>query len=166
MFSKCFWVFIISITLILFNCQFENQPTQLPSDEEVQNLDKKIIKGEWITFTGDLSGSQQVLGCCPNAGPFPAYTMTLSGEELPNGTYDGEIFMNILMTGKGKNKVKSYIVQFWTNALYLEVRGGVIQEDKINKITTVTFTDETCEIDVSGEVNIVTVSFTLIREQL
>ena len=35
---------------------------------------------EWITFTGDLMGSQEVEGCCPNAGPFPEYTMALSFE--------------------------------------------------------------------------------------
>ena len=165
MFTKLLWVFLISITMFLFNCQLENQPTQLPEDFEVQSLDKKIIEGEWITFTGDFAGSQQVIGCCPNAGPFPAYTMTLSGP-LPAGDYNGQIFMNILMTGKGKDKEKSYIVQFWTNELYLEVRGGNIQTDNRNKITTVTFTDEPCEIDVDGNINIVDVSFTLIREQL
>jgi len=36
---------------------------------------------ECIVFTGDLEtvpGSEVVEDCCPNAGPFPAYKMSLS----------------------------------------------------------------------------------------
>jgi hypothetical protein len=111
-----------------------------------------------ITFVGDLEGSQEVQGCCPNAGPFPEYTMTLSGIFSEPGTYEGRIFMNVF--GRGKNK--SYIVQFSTNTMFLEVIGGVIQEDKKSKLTTVTVTNEPCVIDG----NTILVSFVLTREQL
>ena len=57
--------------------------------------------GELITFTGDLVGEETVEDCCPNAGPFPAYTMTLKGpDDFPKGpfpdgiagTHGGHIF--------------------------------------------------------------------------
>ncbi len=53
---------------------------------------------ELIVFTRDLEGSQDVAGCWPNAGPFPAYTMTFDvpafpALELPElvGNYDGKL---------------------------------------------------------------------------
>jgi hypothetical protein len=58
-------------------------------------------KVEQIEFTGDLAGWQTVEGCCPNAGPFPEYTMTLGGD-LPDGTYDGQLFINYY--GAGQNR--------------------------------------------------------------
>jgi hypothetical protein len=142
---KTISVLMISMTLILVSCQHDGSPTQNTSDSETQSLSKKPPKppmeGTWITFTGELQGHQEVFGCCPNAGPFPEYEMTLSVEELPAGTFDGNIFMNYY--GAGRNK--SYIVQFWwtepsTKKTWIEVRGGVIEEDRKNKITTVTFT--------------------------
>jgi hypothetical protein len=164
MITKVFSTLILSVTLILISCQYESQPTQNPSDLELQSFNKpKGEKGEWITFVGDLVGAQEVIGCCPNAGPFPEYTMTLSGD-LPPGTYDGHIFMNVFIVGKGKNREKLYIVQFWTNSLSLEVIGGVIQEDKKTKITTVTFKNEPCYIN--DNTTPVYVSFTLTRKWL
>ena len=66
---------------------------------DTESLSKKPEKPERITFTGDLSGQEDILGCCPNAGPFPEFTMTLSGA-LPAGTYNGNIFMNVYGAGK------------------------------------------------------------------
>jgi hypothetical protein len=73
---------------------------------------------ELIVFTGDLQGWAHVEGCCPNAGPFPGYTITLpeplvddsvSPEIVyPAGTYDGTLFMN----SYGAGHVSEYIVQF------------------------------------------------------
>ena len=142
---KTISVLMISMTLILVSCEYESQPTQNTSESETQSLSKKPQKGTLIIFTGELQGNQIVFGCCPNAGLFPEYTMTLSGE-LPAGTYDGNIFMNTFGTGRNK----AYIVQFsWTEIgsdYFIEIIGGVIQEDKKNKTLTATFTDTPCQI--------------------
>ena len=104
-------VLMFSMTLVFVSCEYESQPTQNTSDSETQSLSKKggKLKPELIIFKeGDLEGNQTVFGCCPNAGPWPTYTMTLSGP-LPDGTYDGHIFMN----STGRQSPGDYIVQFW-----------------------------------------------------
>ena len=119
---------------------------------------------ECISFLGpDLVGSQQVEGCCPNAGPFPTYTM-----ELPNGLgsnspgiYIGQLFINYY--GVGRNK--KYIVQFGNDdiGMGMEIIGGDIVYDKKTKVLTVTFTpgNSTCTDHVAGIT--VPVEFTLVR---
>lgn len=105
-------------------------------------------KPECIVFTGDLQsveGGTEIIGCCPNAGPFPAYTMTLNVVGIPYGTYDGQLFINSLRT----EEVTGYIVQFmtwnWDNDTpgnddyFFEIRGGDVVKDRKNKVTTVTF---------------------------
>ena len=91
---------------------------------------------ECIVFTQDLQGGQVVEGCCPNRGPFPAYEMTLAGgilTDIPGGEYSGNVFMNQY----GPGRTRQYIVQFWTpdDALFLEVKGGVVREETKNKLT-------------------------------
>ena len=92
--------------------------------------------GECIVFIGDLEGKQVVEGCCPNRGPFPVYTMTLSDGILtgiPGDEYPGNVFMNQW----GPGRTRQYIVQFWTpkDELFLEVKGGVVLEETRNKLT-------------------------------
>ncbi len=75
-------------------------------------------KTELIVFTGDLQGWAHVEGCCPNAGPFPEYTITLPYDLVddsvppeivyPAGTYNGELFINIDGVGQDSEN----IVQF------------------------------------------------------
>ena len=96
---------------------------------------------ESIVVTGDLAGGQEVEGCCPNAGPFPEYTLTLTknltfadGTHFAAGPYDGHVFMN-------DDKF-----QFWTegwpnNHICIEIYGGEIYKDKKNKTLTVIFDD-------------------------
>ena len=119
---------------------------------------------ELITFVGDLAGGHVVEGCCPNNGPFPAYTMTLSkafGKEL-SGTHLGQLFMNV----KGTKRSQEYKVQFWNSAFFLEIVGGEIENDKKNKILTVRFTNEVCKVrDASGESEVF-VTFDLTRTRL
>jgi hypothetical protein len=112
-----------------------------------------------------LEGSQTVEGCCPNAGPFPAYNeLTLSGS-LPGGTYDGNIFMN----GFGRRAEWDYKFQFWwgeepDNCYFIEIRGGESNYDKRTKILTVTFADEAMTIiHPAGDSTYVNVSFILTR---
>ena len=126
---------------------------------------------EWIQFTGDLVGGQMVEGCCPNAGPFPEYTMTLKfGSSyfppyFPPGTYDeGWLFINTY--GAGRNR--KYKVQFWWNYdldLGIEIIGGVIEGDKKTKVLTVTFTNEECVHIKSGD-PIAVVTFKLVRRPI
>jgi hypothetical protein len=114
---------------------------------------------EWIVFDGDLSGEQEVEGCCPNAGPFPEYRMTLSFDvgDLA-GTYDGQLFINTYGTGRNRE----YIVQFWNDEIGIEIIGGVIVYDRKNKVLTVTFEDEEC-VDIETGDHIAWVTFTLVR---
>jgi len=120
-------------------------------------------KTEWIAFTGDLIGDQSVEGCCPNAGPFPAYTMTLTfavdENHLP-GTYDGQLFINRYGAGRDHK----YKVQFWNDddGIAIEIIGGEIFDDKKNKILRVSFTDEMCVNLNTGEA-IGDVTFELVR---
>ena len=119
-------------------------------------------KTEWIAFDGDLVGGQAVEGCCPNAGPWPEYAMTLSFEvgDFQSDTYYGQLFINYY--GAGRNQ--KYIVQFWndTTGIGIEIIGGVIVEDRKNKVTTVTFTNEMC-VDLWSGTPIKVVNFTLVK---
>ena len=121
-----------------------------------------VPKAEWIAFSGDLAGGQIVEGCCPNAGPFPLYTMTLNdGEDgLPDGTYEGQLFINRYGAGRDQK----YVVQFWNDSLEVEIIGGVIDYDRRNKVTTVTFTDELCR-HLETKQRIAVVSFVLVRSR-
>jgi hypothetical protein len=166
--------FIFLFSLVLFDCsQKESSPV---ASEEANNLFKgkpdknpKSEKSELITFEGDFDGSQEVVNCCPNAGPFPEYTMTLSGP-FPPEMSGREISGNIFMNRFGRNLPWAYKVQFWwtenNKEIFLEVRGGVIQKDRRNKITTVTFTRDTCEIWIDNALTEkVLVDFTLTRTE-
>ncbi len=101
---------LFTLSLVLVAC--ETQPVGVDTpDAQFAKVGKgkpdkpdkpgnKPASGELITFTGDLAGGQMVEGCCPNRGPNPEYTMTLSGafedisgEDL-SGTHTGNIFMN------------------------------------------------------------------------
>lgn len=102
------------------------------------------IKAECIVFTGALDtveGSEVIEGCCPNAGPFPVYGMTVLGED-----YVGELFIN----NYGAGRDHSYIVQFWNEVVEFEIIGGVIDNDKKNKVLTVTFVNEEATLWRSG----------------
>jgi hypothetical protein len=124
---------------------------------------------ELIVFTEDLSGWQEVEGCCPNAGPFPRYTMILNFAvgEFPAGTeFDGQLFLNSYRSGHDRK----YMVQFWNNHdepghVAIEIIGGEIYEDKKNKTLTVIFTNEDC-VDLHTKELITPVSFTLVRTPL
>jgi len=179
--SKNISVLVLSITLILVSfilvsCNYDGLPTQNTSDLETLRLSKPKkpnIHSENITFTGDLVGSQEVEGCCPNAGPNPVYTMTLS-DKFPEGflgTHTGNIFMNSF----GRNMEWDYKVQFWWGEggdgydyeYFIEIRGGVAHKDKKTKILTVTFIDVPCyKIWNRGDLltETVIVSFTLTRD--
>jgi hypothetical protein len=125
---------------------------------------------ELITFTGDLAGSDEVEGCCPNAGPFPAYKMTLSSLAFPDGIsgeHDGNIFMNSL----GRRVEGDYMVQSWWGAepddYFIEIRGGELEYDKRNKVLAVTFEEESMTIrHADDDPTSVDVTFAVTREPI
>jgi len=96
-------------------------------------------------FVTNFLGSETVDGCCPNAGPYPEYELTLTmdlvgtdGTHYLAGTYDGQVFMNGYRVGKDR----MYKVQFWTEGpdhICIEIYGGVRDYDKKTKVLTVTF---------------------------
>ena len=108
----------------------------------------KKTKAECILFTGDLLGMAEVEGCCPNAGPFPAYTMTLDLHDANGndyvGDYVGQLFMSFAPD-------EEYKVQFWNwdsdneipgvGNIFFEIYGGDIIYDRKSKFLNVTFTD-------------------------
>lgn len=155
-------VAILTVALVLIGVDF------IESQVKTQGKPDKPgkTKTEWIAFEGDLVGGQAVDGCCPNAGPWPAYTMMLKfkvPDFLPDIFYDGQLFINYY--GAGRNQ--KYKVQFWNNetGLFIEIIGGVIERDRKNKVLTVTFTDEEC-VDGWTGARIAYVTFTLVRHPI
>ena len=142
------------------------------TDQEVTTQGKPDKPGkptnvEWIQFTGDLEGGQPVVGCCPNAGPFPEYTMTLMKDvgHIPAGIYNGNLFTKSFSTGgKKADRQEGYKVQFWMEGcdFAFEIRGGVIDFNKWNRVLTVTFTDVLCEDFCTGQ-PLAELTFTLVR---
>lgn len=102
-----------------------------------------------IIFEGDLDGHAIVEGCCPNAGPNPPYTMTVTrhlgidgGPQVPAGTYDGFIFMNFF----GTRKNQQYYVKFWGASssspglnVAFGIKGGIIYQEKKSDVLFVDF---------------------------
>jgi hypothetical protein len=66
------------------------------------------------------------------------------------------------MNSTGRQSPGDYLIKFWAETLYLEIRGGEKQYDRRNKILTVTFTNAQCVID--GDT--LWVNFTLTRTKL
>jgi len=122
-------------------------------------------KTEWIEFEGDLAGGQAVERCCPNAGPFPAYTMTLAkdvGCVPADTTINGYLFINGY--GAGRPKDRQYIVQFGTGdcVVAMKIIGGVLDFNKWDRVLTVTFEDVLCEDWCTGQ-PLTELTFTLVR---
>jgi hypothetical protein len=142
-------------------------------------------KPECIVFTDNpadfedpdhvwLEGGQDcaIVGCCPNAGPAPAYTMTLhnlcfpspdgtdEGDCYTEVTIDGYLFLNTqIIRNPGGPRIKKKIVKFWTwdgyngvapganglhgfNDFFFEIRGGTWTEDKKVAVKPVEFWNE------------------------
>ena len=160
-------ILIFFLPLIFVTCEYDSQPTENKSSDEDQVLTKKPVTGELITFTGDLEGNETVVGCCPNAGPNPEYTLTLNNPPFPaeiSGTYvNGEIFMN----STGRQSPGDYLVKYWAGSMYLEIRGGEKQYDRRNKILIVTFEQVPCEIWIDDVLtDTVPIDFVITRTRL
>jgi hypothetical protein len=162
---------VFTLSLVLVACEAQPVGVDTPDAQFAKgdnpNKPPRPPSGELIIFEGDLTGGQEVAGCCPNAGPFPVYTMTLSGPFPPeiSGQRTGHIFMNSF----GRKAQWDYMVQFWLGEepeddYFIEIRGGEKEYDRRNKILTVTFTEERMTItDPGGNSTDVFVSFSLTR---
>ena len=163
------FVGVFCIAMLIVSGAYAGKPPKDPKPPRPGNITK-----DCIVFTGDLESVPDgtvVEGCCPNAGPFPAYTMKLNVIGIPLDTYEGHLFINGLRT----EEVTGYIVQFWTwnwdddipgnDDYFFEIRGGDVGRDRKNKVTTVKFESEDCVHLETGEY-IDTVSFTLVRTRL
>jgi len=129
-----------------------NNPNKPPKSDN-----PKKTKAECIVFGGALEGMAKVEGCCPNAGPFPAYTMTLDLPDeddddlndvygIPYGetAFDGQLFMNFAAD-------QGYKVQFWNwdsdneipgvGDIFFEIYGGDIIYDRKSNFLHVDFSD-------------------------
>ena len=162
---------LFALPLVLVACDTQpvgvNTPDAQFAKGEKPSKPPRPTSAERITFTGDLAGEENVAGCCPNAGPFPAYKMIFS-ETFPEGIpgeHAGHIFMNSL----GQKAPGDYLVQFWweeepDTGYFVEIRGGEKEYDKRTKILTVTFSEEEMTIiHPDGDETYVDVSFSLIR---
>jgi hypothetical protein len=120
--------------------------------------DEPDSKAECIKFTGDLTsaGDTIISGCCPNAGPWPAYDMYLSTDSRLDGEPDEVIHGYVFMNGFGvPAPYEGYMVQFWTwdvdtetpgtGDFFFEIRGGTLVSQKVkqHRTLTVNFNEET-----------------------
>jgi hypothetical protein len=164
------------VALLVVSGAIAGKPDKPPKPEKPDETAK-----EWIAFSGDLVGGQEVEGCCPNAGPAPGYTLTLpyglgvKGDPTycPPGRYDGHIFMNFWGAGRDQQ----YLVRFRgvneaMDSISIEITGGVIEKDRKNKVLTVTFENDNCWELLDdcprapcGDL-IAVVNFTLVRQEL
>ena len=135
------------IALLIVSGAYAGKPDKPPKPDKTPRPGNIAV--ECITFSGlDLEGHQQVEDCCPNAGPFPLYKMTLPNGFGHNdvGTYDGELFMNSMRVGQNRQ----YVVQFTGdhvdsgNRISIQIIGGDIDYNKKTKVLTVTFTLDNC----------------------
>ena len=164
--SKWLIVIVMFVSLMFVVTGLEaGKPNKPPKPDQSE--------AECIVFTGDLTGMAEVEGCCTNGPPHPWYSMDLHlhydiEDEIDfegNGSYEGQLFIN--NWGAGRNH--GYIVQFWNYEDYeypicFEIIGGVIDNDKKNKVLTVTFKDEPALCEYGGDaITLPFVSFTLLR---
>ena len=142
---------------------------------------KDGTKAECIIFTDNMEGWDShvwleggqdcaIEGCCPNAGPWPRYEMTLYNvcytsafgieECLEPDSVLGYVFMNAY----GRNApYEGYKVQFWTwdyldrgpgdGDFFFQVRGGTGGLDKKTKVSVVEFLNEEATLWVYYEEN-------------
>jgi hypothetical protein len=167
---------LFTLSLVLVACETQPVGVDTPDAQFAKgdnpNKPPRPPSGELITFEGDLIGGEEVAGCCPNAGPFPEYTMTLSGTFPPPmpGTRAGNVFMN---NWRGRDDtgswVRGYKVQFWWGEetgdyYFMEINGGQKEYNKRTRVLTVTYADEDMTVWHNGEMlTTVGVDFILTR---
>lgn len=166
---------VFCIALLVVSAVNADKPGKPPKPEKPDK--EPGLTTECIKFSGDLksAGETIIVGCCPNAGPWPAYTMELATGSALDGIYDGYLFMNFFGTGP----TAEFIVQFWTwdadseapgsNDYFFQIIGGEITRDRKAKTLTVEYDNEAGtgwiydDGGASIEIPVSNVSFVLFR---
>ena len=143
------------IAMLIASGAYADKPTNTPEKGGKPPHPGNIAE-ECIVFTGNLEGGQVVVGCCPNAGPFPAYTMTTVDLSVA-GLYDearaGYLFAKPVTTRVKGQKTVRYKVQFWTwnsdnnetpgdGDYFIEVYSDGDDIDETNGVLTVAFNND------------------------
>jgi hypothetical protein len=147
------FVGVSCIALLIVSGAYAGKPTDKPGKPPKPGN----VTTECFVFTGDLEGGQEVEGCCPNAGPSPAYTMTLDVVGVEYGTYEGYLFAKPVRTKFKGQTTERYKVQFYTWDSETEIPeipgegdyffeifcdGDDIQYDETTDVLTVTFDND------------------------
>jgi len=104
------FVGIFCVTCLIVSGAYADKPPKPPKPPKPGNITK-----ECIVFTGDLEGGAVVEGCCPNAGPWPAYTMAFFQiADWPFGPHEGQLFAKPVRFRENRKWIDRYKVQFWT----------------------------------------------------
>jgi len=167
------FVGVFCIACLIVSGAFADKPEKPPGKPQDPGATLDLI-----IFKGDLEGQAIVEDCCPNAGPNPAYIMTVThtlgfegGPQVPAGIYHGFIFMNVF----GTRKNQQYYVKFWgaqqedSINVAFGIKGGIIDHDKKSRVLFVDFDgDLLYTLDEYGVLDepIGAVYFTLERTQL
>jgi len=164
------FVGVFCIALLIASGAYADKPPKEP--KEPKSPLPGNIAVECIEFTGDLEsvpeGGTVVVGCCPNAGPSPAYMMTLRiGGDMPSEawgeTFDGHLFAKPLSIKVKGQTTEYYKVQFntwdWETEIpsegdyFFEIRCDGNDIDETNDVLTVTVVDETATVWVLHDVS-------------
>jgi hypothetical protein len=145
---------VFCIALLVVSGAYAGKPDQKGKPPRPGN-----IAEECIVFTGDyLEGGQVVVGCCPNAGPAPAYTMTVDLDVA--GIHDvaraGYLFAKPVTTRVKGQKTVRYKIQFFTwdwdarlpgdGDYFFEIYCDGDDIDETNGVLTVTVEEETAKV--------------------
>ena len=153
---------VFCIALLIVSGAYAGKPTPKP-DKPGNPPRPGNIAVECIEFTGwDLvsvpEGGTVVVGCCPNAGPSPEYTMTLNIEGLHEDDigqeFVGHLFAKPVRTKFKGQTTRRYLVQFntwnWETDIpglgdyFIEIYADEedIAYDETTDVLTVTFNND------------------------
>jgi hypothetical protein len=154
--------------IVIFAVSFADAKGKPPKPEKPA---KPNLTTECIVFTDNqndddlehvyLEGGQDcaTVGCCPNAGPFPQYVMTLynvcytSAFNTTDCLQEDPVLGLLFMNGFGRNApYEGWLVQFWTcdyrarrpvgGDFFLQIRGGTeVPQPKKSKVEVIEFLD-------------------------
>jgi len=138
------FVGVFCVAILVVSGAYADKPEEPPGKPQDPGTTLDLI-----IFEGDLEGQAIVEDCCPNAGPNPAYTMTVTrdlglapGPVVPEGEYEGFIFMNFF----GTKKNQQYYIKFWGSSssspglnVAFGIKGGIIDFDRKSGVLFVDF---------------------------
>jgi hypothetical protein len=159
---------VFCIAMLIASGAYADKPPDKP-DKPGKPPRPGNIAEECIAFAWDLEsvpGGTLVVGCCPNAGPSPAYTMNVHLDVA--GIHDdarvGYLFAKPVRTKFKGQTTRRYLVQFntwdWNAEIppgegdyFFDIRCDGNDIDETNDVLTVTVVDETATLWVLHNVN-------------